>query len=197
MSRLEPLDIDALNAEQRALLDVMERGPRGARHGRIGLVGPFGVWLRSPTVGNAAQAFGAAVRFQTQLPEPVKEIAICTVGAHYRAKFEFAAHARLAREAGVSEAAIEAIRTGETPALGDSREALAHDVTRALLREHRLTDDLYRRARTGFSESELVELVTIIGYYCQISLTLNAFEVPVPDTMTDPFPDGTAPPPGA
>jgi 4-carboxymuconolactone decarboxylase len=189
MSRLEPLDIDSLDPEQRALLDAVQSGPRAARHGQLGLTGPFGVWLRSPTVGNAAQAFGAAVRFQTRLPEPVKEVAVCTVGAHYRAKFEFAAHARLALEAGVSEAAVESIRIGEPPALPDPQQAMAYEVATALLREHRLGDDLYRRARERFSESELVELVTLIGYYCQISLTLNAFEVSVPDTMSDPFPD--------
>jgi 4-carboxymuconolactone decarboxylase len=189
MSRLEPLDIDRLNAEQQALLEAMQRGPRGARHGRLGLTGPFGVWLHSPTVGNAAQAFGAAVRFQTQLPEAVKEVAICTVGAYYRAKFEFAAHARLALEAGVSAAAVEAIRTDAAPALDDPRTAMAYDITTALLRQHRLSDDLYHRARQRFSESEMVELVTVIGYYCQISLTLNAFEVSLPDNMSDPFPD--------
>jgi 4-carboxymuconolactone decarboxylase len=188
MSRLDPLDPAELNAEQQALLDAIQSGPRGARHGRIGLAGPFGVWLRSPTIGAAAQAFGAAVRFRTSLPENVKEVAICTVGAFYRARFEFAVHARLAREAGVSEAAIEAIRTGARPPLDDAGEALAHGVADALLREHRLNDDLYRRAQAHFGESGMVELVTIVGYYCQISLTLNAFEVPLPDDADDPFP---------
>lgn len=189
MSRLEPLDIDALSAEQQALLDAIQSGPRSSRHGRLGLTGPFGVWMRSPTVGNAAQAFGAAVRFHTQLPETVKEVVICTVGAHYRAKFEFAVHARLAVEAGVSEQALEAIRAGQAPVLIDPGEALAHEFAAALLRDHKLSDALYARARQRFSESELVELVTIVGYYCQISLTLNAFEVALPDGVPDPFPD--------
>jgi len=190
MSRLSELDLDALNAEQRALLAAIESGPRGARHGRLGPVGPFGVWLRSPVIGNAAQAFGAAVRFQTQLPENVKEVAICTVGAHYRAKFEFAVHGGLAIAAGVSDRAVEALRVGATPVLPDRAEALAHEVATALLQEHRLDDALYARARETFSESELVELVTIVGYYCQVSLTLNAFEVPLPAGAADPFPGG-------
>jgi 4-carboxymuconolactone decarboxylase len=188
MSRLGPLDLDTLNAAQQTLLDKIQSGPRGARHGRIGLSGPFGVWLRSPRIGDAAQAFGAAVRFQTSLPERVKEIAICTVGAFYRARFEFAVHGRLALDAGVSETAIEAIRSGVAPVLTDPGEALAHEIARALVSEHRLSDDLYRRARAHFDESEMVELVTIVGYYCQISLTLNAFEVPLPDGVGDPFP---------
>ena len=55
------------------------------------------------------------MRFQTTLPERIKEIAICTVGAHYKAKFEFAAHGPMAITAGVPAAAVEAIRLGADP----------------------------------------------------------------------------------
>jgi len=189
MSRLQPLNVNALTPAQQTLVQAVESGPRAAKHGRIGLMGPFGVWLRAPAVGQAAQAFGAVLRFQTQLPENVKEVAICTVGAFYRAKFEFAAHAPLALAAGVDPAALEAIRSGVEPALNDPGEALAHTLTTALLTAHRLDDDVYRRAVEQFGEQGLVELVTLIGYYSQISLTLNAFEVELPDAMTDPFPD--------
>jgi hypothetical protein len=40
-----------------------------------------------------------------------------------------------------------------------------------------------------FSESGAVELVTTIGYYCLICLTLNAFEVPLSKEMEDPWPE--------
>ena len=43
-------------------------------------------------------------------------------------------------------------------------------------------------AAESLDETQLIELVTIIGYYCMISHTLNAFEVPLLDNMEDPFP---------
>ena len=42
--------------------------------------------------------------------------------------------------------------------------------------------------KSRFGEAPLIELVTIIGYYCLISLTLNAFDVALTSRMTDPFP---------
>lgn len=189
MTRLPPLNRDALTPEQRALVEAVESGPRAARHGSIGLAGPFGVWLHAPVVGDAAQRFGAVVRFGTTLAEHLKEIAICTVGAHFKARFEFAAHAPLAIAAGVDPVAIEAIRRGSDPNFSAAEETLAHEIARTLLNEHRISDALYRRARSVFNETQLVELVTVIGYYCQISLTLNAFEVPLAPGMADPFPD--------
>ena len=109
MARLSPLQESNLTEQQRAVLDAIRSGPRG----NMGLVGPFGVYVRAPGVGQAAQALGAAVRFNTAIAENVKEVAICTVGAFYQARFEFAAHAELARKAGVSQPIIEALRCGE------------------------------------------------------------------------------------
>ena len=183
--RLSDLDRDDLDDEQRSLVDTIEAG-RG-RAG-IGLAGPFGVWVRQPHIGRPAQALGAAVRFATDLPENVKEVAICTVGAFFRSSFEFAAHRRLATAAGVADEALERLRQGEPPGL-DGDEAVAHAVASQLLAHHRIDDATYAASVESLGEQGTIELVTIVGYYCLISLTLNAFEVPVTAEMDDPFPD--------
>lgn len=189
MSRLPPLDPADLNPDQRAVLEAIESGPRGARHGRrIGMVGPFGLWVRAPRIGKATQALGAAARFETSLPENVKEVAICTVGAFHRARFEFAAHGPMAIAAGVPAEAVEAIRTGADPVFEQSAETLAYQLTRQLLADHRIEDETYRQATETFGVEGTIELVTVVGYYCLVSLSLNAFEVPLREGMEDPFP---------
>jgi 4-carboxymuconolactone decarboxylase len=188
MTRLTPLTEDDLDQEQKQFLDRLNAGPRGAAQGRIGLIGPYGIWARAPGVGDAVQELGAALRFGTGLPENIKEVAICTVGAHHRAKFEFAAHRRLALRAGVDEAALDRLQEGKTPELhGD--EAVAHAFADELLRRHRPDQSTYDRAIEAFGEKGLIELVTLIGYYCLVSHTLNAFDVDLADGMVDPFPD--------
>jgi len=183
MSRLSTLDENNLAPDARAFLDALNSGPRG----KIGLIGPFGVWAHAPVIGQAAQTFGGAVRFKTTLPERIKEIAICTVGAYYKAKFEFAAHGPMAIAAGVPAEAVEAIRLGRDPTLTDA-DAVSYRVALELLHEHRLSNATFADAKARFGEAALVELVTIIGYYCLISLTLNAFDVELTSRMTNPFP---------
>lgn len=185
MSRLPELDRATLTDAQRGVLESIESGPRGA----MGLVGPFGVYVRVPGVGQAAQNLGAAVRFNTELAENVKEVAICTVGAFYKSKFEFAAHASLAAKAGVAQDIIDAIHNGEPPAFKDDAERLAYEVTGELLSNHRLSDSTYTRALECLGETPLVELVLTVGYYTTVSFTLNAFQIPLREGMTDPFPD--------
>lgn len=188
MTRLTPLTESELDAEQHAFLERLNAGPRAARQGRIGLIGPYGVWARVPHVGDAVQSLGAVLRFDTRLPENIKEVAICTVGVFHRARFEFAAHRRLGLRAGLDEAALDRLQAGQPPGfVGD--EAVAYAFTDEILRLHRASPATYAQALAAFGEADLIELVTLIGYYCLVSCTLNAFEVPLADGMVDPFPD--------
>ncbi|MEQ8234929.1 MAG: carboxymuconolactone decarboxylase family protein [Gammaproteobacteria bacterium] len=182
--RLPPLEEDRLDAAQRAVLEAIRSGPRGGAHG---LAGPFGVWVRAPAVGGPTQALGAAVRFASGLADDVREVAICTVGAHYQARFEFAAHRALAEAAGVDPGLLDRLRDGLPPGF-DGLQGLAHRVAHALLDAHRLDDALYAEAHEAFGEAGLIELVTTVGYYCLVSLTLNAFDIPLTPGMVDPFP---------
>lgn len=188
MSRLPPINEDDLTPEQKAVHDAIQSGPRGSNR-TVGLVGPFGIWVRSPKIGMAVQQLGGVARFETSLPENVKEVAICTVGAHFRAKFEFGAHRALAIRAGVDEAALDAIAHDERPGFSDEQEQAAYDVAHQLLTAKRIDNPTYKAAHQLFGESALIELVSVIGYYCMVSVTLNMFEVDVTDGMVDPWPN--------
>jgi 4-carboxymuconolactone decarboxylase len=185
MSRLSPLSTDDLTPEQRAVYDAIQSGPRGA----MGLAGPFGVWVRAPRVGNAIQELGSAARFATSLDEATKEVAICTVGAHFKAKFELAAHKNLAMRAGISAEVTEAIHHGETPDFESEEHRISYVLTNQLLTRHRTDDATYSQGVELWGESGMIELVTVIGYYCIVCLTLNTFQIPVSETMEDPFPE--------
>ncbi len=175
------LDRDALSPEQRRIHDAIAAGPRGK------VEGPLRVWLQSAALADPAQALGAFCRYGTTLPPRLSELAIIVTGAFWKAGFEWAVHAPLAAKAGIAPAAIEAIRRGERPDFAEEDEALIHDFARALHRDHRVPDDLYARAQAVFGTRALVELVGILGYYTLISMTINAFEVPLPDGAEAPF----------
>lgn len=184
--RLPTLEPAHLNPDQRALAEAITTGPR--RRSVAPLAGPFGVWMHAPGIGMKAQALGAALRYEGSLADDIRELVICTVGGHYRSSFEFAAHSALAFGAGIDTRIIEALRNGQTPVL-DGAAADAWAVTRALLDDHRIPDTLYARAITRFGTDGMVELVSVVGYYSMICMTLNAFEVACPDGMVDPFPE--------
>lgn len=181
MPRLEPLDLDRLTPEQKRVADAIRSGPRG------GMRGPFEAWLRSPGLADHAQQLGAHCRFGTELPKDVAELAILLTGKHWKAQFEFWAHARLAREAGLPNDVIEAIRTGVQPRFERSDLGAAHAFVTEYLATNRVSDATYGRALATFGERGLVDLIGIVGYYGLVSMTLNVFEVALPEGEREPL----------
>ncbi len=180
MPRLAPFNYDALSDEQKRIADSIVSGPRG------GMRGPFQAWLNSPGMCEPAQELGAHARFRTGLPNDLLEMCILLTGKHWRAQFEFWAHARLARQAGLPEAVIEAIRTGETPTLDRDDLQVAYDVVTEHFATRRVSDANYARAIATFGEKGLVDIIATVGYYGLVSMTLNIFDVPLPDGEVDP-----------
>lgn len=180
MSRLPYLTESDLDDDQRRVWEgIVSTRPGTSLNDEGGLIGPFNSMLFNPRLGARVSALGATARFEMSLPRRLIEIAIITVGAHWRSNFEFWAHARMARDAGVDEAAIDAIRRGEVPDL-DGADAAVHRYTAELLGTGRVADATYASAATLLGDVQMVELTTLIGYYCLISLTLNAFAIELP-----------------
>lgn len=175
------LDPDTLSADQKQIYDAILNGPRGI------VEGPLRVWLQSAGLADKAQALGAFCRFGTSLPPRLSELAILITGAFWKAGFEWAVHSVIAENAGVDPRVIEAIRIGATPVFDIEDEAVLYDFATALHRDHRVDDALYARAIAQFGTKTLVELVGILGYYTLISMTINAFNVPLPEGTADPF----------
>lgn len=183
MSRLPLPDDRDLSPRQKEVIEMVKSGPRG------GARGPFGAWIRSPEFAAIAQELGAHVRFRSCLNDRVREIAICVTAASLRAQYEWFAHARIAREAGVAGATLEAIRTGEAPAGLPDDEAVAYAFSEELMRTKRVSDATYARAVETFGEEGVVEIVGACGYYSLVGLTLNAANVALPDGEPAPFPE--------
>lgn len=177
------IDPDRLSPEARAVHDAIVAGPRGK------VEGPLRIWLLSPGLADKAQALGAFCRYGTTLPPRLSELAIITTGAFWKAGFEWAVHAPIAEKAGVAPAIVEAIRTGAAPAFAAEDEAAVHAFATELHRDHVVSDATYARAVAALGLQGTVDLVGVLGYYTLISMTINAFAVPLPDGAADPFAD--------
>ena len=182
MSRLPDLAYDQMSDEQKRIHDEIASGPRGA------VVGPLKVWLHSPALADRAQKLGAYARYHSSLPPHLSELAILTTGSIWQADFEWYAHVGPARDAGISEAVIEAIRTGAEPPFEDEASRVVHQVAQEVHESRRLSAETYAGARNALGEQGLVDLIGILGYYTLISMTLNVFEVETPDGSA-PFAD--------
>ncbi len=186
--RLPKYPPDALDADRRAVYDAITAGRRasGPQLFRLvddagGLEGPFNAMLASPAVGMALQRLGSAIRYETGLSDRSREIAILTVAAARGSEFEWYAHERVARDAGLTEDELAALRARRRPASLSPTEAATHDTVVALVDRSDLADAEFSLARDVLGLERLVELVTLVGYYDLLALSLRVFRVPLPD----------------
>lgn len=179
---LPVLGPDDLDENQLSLWRYIVEGPRGASIGAApsALPGPFGPWLHLPTFGRSAAEMGEILRLRSVLPGDLREIAILTVGARWKAEFEFWAHAQIALREGVDEPIVHALRDGTDPPFATSEQRLVHDVAVELLETGTLSEKIRGQAGQALGWPATVELVALVGFYCMVSFTLNAFGVELP-----------------
>lgn len=189
--RLPALHPDELDHEQHDLYEAIVGGPRTAsvfsfadEEGR--LLGPYNAMLHSPAVGGPMQELGAALRFRTSFTKREREIAILVVAAHLRSDFEWYAHERVGRRAGLTDAELTALRTGADPILADARERIIYEAARTLVAEGDLTAPMFAEATASLGRGAVVELVTLVGFYTAVALQLRVFRVGVPEGESPP-----------
>jgi 4-carboxymuconolactone decarboxylase len=126
--------------------------------------------LISRTVGQ----LGAFIRYGSDIPGSVRELATCTVGRELDALYVWSSHVDLARNAGVPEATLSAVKEGR-PVEGDDQD-LVHYV-QVLVRNHRAPEELFQRLQSRFGPKGMLDLTATVGYYSMMAAVLNGFEV--------------------
>jgi alkylhydroperoxidase family enzyme len=176
-----------LSPEQRPVYDDMrsgiEKNFRGfetvAESGA--LMGPWNPWLHEPKFGKPIWDLTLALSVAPSLPRPVREVAILVTGAKFRSAYELYAHVIAAEARGLSDDKLATIVAGQRPADLARDEAIAYDVAAALVDRGVLPEITYRQAVTAFGRHGAAELIYLVGLYCLVSVTLNGFDVPVPE----------------
>ena len=181
MSRIHLPTPEDLDPAHRAVYDKVVAGPRGR------LRGPLRAALYNPALADCWQALGAQLRYQTQLPPELSELAILVTARHCRSPFEWDAHRSEAERAGLARNIIEALLAQTLPPAMDARQTAVFHYTLELNRSHSVSDATYATALELFGARALVELTALVGYYTLVAMTLNAHEIPLPDGVTPAF----------
>lgn len=183
MPRLPEPDPATLTPEQKAIFEEIASSPRG------GVRGPFKVLINSPGLCDRVQKLGAFVRYDCSVPQKLREMAILLTARHLNADYEWHAHEPHALKAGLAQDIIEAIRGRSRPAFSDTAEQVVYDFVTELQSTTRVGDGAYQAAVAELGVQGVVDLVGLLGHYGLIAMTLNVFEVEIPDGKPSPFND--------
>lgn len=145
------------------------------------LMGPWNPWLHEPRIGGAVWELTKAMSMEATLPDPVRQIAILVTGAHFDAAYELYAHIAVAEKDGMSDMRLATLVSGSRPTDLSPEEGVGYDVAFALVNGGVLPEPVYCLAVKTFGQHGANELIYLVGLYCLVSMTLNGFNVPVPE----------------
>jgi len=190
MSRQTPKKLSEMSPEQQAVFAQITTSREGVKDGHIG--GPFDVWLLNPEMAKRIVGLGSMFRFRSSVDRRWVELTILITGQFWQSQFEWYAHEPMARDANVPEELIQAIKQGDEPPLFNDKDTACYHLINELHQHHQVTAETFHIAAREFGEQGVAELINLAGYYTMVSMTLNTFDVGLPEGAVLPFPD-TAP----
>ena len=190
-----------LDAAQQALYDnivdtrVKIVGEAALFDERGALRGPWNPEVCSPALGQHLERLATAIRTENSLEPRLYEVAILAVGVHWRAQFEWYAHERIARKAGVAEGAFALMRADRPPeelvGVLEPDEVSVYKLARELMATKRVSAATYAEAKAalGGDDRKMADLCMTMGCYSAVCKMLNMFDVQLPEGEPLPFPE--------
>jgi len=186
-SRLQSKRFDELTPEQQTQYERIGKARAPRPDGQFG--GPFDAWIRSPEVAQRAMSLGNFVWERTSVGRRIVELAIIVTGRNWRSNVEWVAHAKMAKNEGVSEEVIQSVFDQvEPPVNAPDDEKLTVAVVRAIHETKDLPLPLYQASIECWGETGLMDIIQTIGFYSFVSMTLNVFNIPTAEGEPTPFP---------
>jgi 4-carboxymuconolactone decarboxylase len=174
LSRLPPLTRDQLDAEGKAIYDnIVKDGPAPK-------TGPVAISLYSPKIAQTWSDINGFLRYNGDLSPRHTEVAICVATWEIQQQYEYSAHEPAALRYGAPQAVIDTIKYDREPVGLSPEETTIIKLGRAIMRDHKVSSELYNEAVQHFGRKGLVELVTVMGDYVMVGMVMTAIDQQVP-----------------
>ena len=157
-----------------------QEGYKAMMAARGSLPGPNKIWVHNPKLAAVIGPFGA--HFQKggySLSEREREIAVCVITSHWHSAYPTSAHERIGKEAGLPAAKVEAIVGGLATSFDDPREQVVYEMAMALTQGRWVPRGLYERAVKALDHVGITDVITLMGHYSSVAMTLAFYDVPV------------------
>src|SRR6185295_17915017 len=169
-ARIPPLQPREWTPEQRKRFDPNGTGQRAAN--------VFVTFVRNPPADRVRGPINQHILNSTTLSVRQRETLLMRIGVLCRSEYEWAAHSRLGRRAGMTDADVARIIAGPGSALesggGDPLEIALIRATDELYRDDRVTDDTWAALAKGLDTKQLLDVLIAIGGYRSTSMAINS-----------------------
>ena len=142
------------------------------------LPGPNKIYAHNPKLAKVMGPLGAYFRTGYSLSEREREIAVCIITSRWHSAYPTNAHERAAKAAGLPNDKVEAILAGLPTSFSDQREQVVYEMATCLASSRWVSKGLYDRAVEALGHVGITDVITLMGFYTSVSMTLAFYDVP-------------------
>jgi 4-carboxymuconolactone decarboxylase len=168
LSRLPPVTPEDLDEEGQRLLAARESFTPGP--------GPAHVTVYSPR----DRSLGVPTGTNSPVGPRLFQLAVLIAAREINQQYEWSAHEPAGLRQGLEQRVIDVVKYDRDVAGLDDRDATLITFGRALLREHRVSSELWAKMVGHFGRQHTVDLMSIMGDYIRVGIMLNAVDQHLP-----------------
>ena len=155
-----------------------QEGYRSLIETRGRLPGPNKIYVHNPKLAKVIGPFGAHFRKGYSLSEREREIAVSVINSKWHSAYPTSSHERAGKAAGLPGEKVDAILSGLPTGFTDKREQVIYEMAICLSNSRWVAKGLYDRAVEALGHVGITDVITLIGSYSSVSMTLAFYDVP-------------------
>jgi alkylhydroperoxidase family enzyme len=175
--RIPPLEPKDWTPEQRKRFDPNGTGQRAAN--------VFVTFVRNPPADRVRGPINQHILNSTTLSVRQRETLLMRIGVLCRSEYEWAAHSRLGRRAGMTDVDVDRIIAGPDSGGGDPVELALLRATDELYRDDLVSDRTWGALATAFDKKQLLDVLIAVGGYRSTSMAINSAGVQLDANMAE------------
>jgi 4-carboxymuconolactone decarboxylase len=168
LSRLPPVTPEDLDEEGRRLLAARENFTPGP--------GPTHITVYSPR----DRSLGVPTGQNSPVGPRLFQLAVLIAAREIDQQYEWSAHEPAGLRQGLEQRVIDVVKHDRDVAGLDDKDATLITFGRTLLREHRVSSELWAKMVGHFGRQHTVDLMSIMGDYLRVGIMLNAVDQHLP-----------------
>ena len=176
-ARIPPLEPGEWTPELRKRFDPNGSGARAAN--------VFVTFVRNPPADRLRGPVNQHILNATTLSARQRELLLMRIGVLCRSEYEWAAHSRSGRRAGMTDADVARIVAGPESGGGDPLEAALLRATDELYRDDLVSADTWAALAQALDTKQLLDMLIAVGGYRATSMAINSAGVQLDANMAD------------
>jgi alkylhydroperoxidase family enzyme len=165
--------------------EILKRIPGDALKGKFAPVNVLGTLMYNPETLEPFLNYWVTSKSRMGLTVREQELVILRMAVHYRCEYVWKHHVPVAVEFGVTENMLEWVRLSPLPSGFTAREEALLALTDELVTERDIRDEVFERYRSRLSDSDLVDLISLVSQYVFFSLFNNALRIQVEPALRE------------